>query len=88
MQKLAKKQYKRMKKAVPQFDKKEHYLIVIDDMSGNIFEVIGAAGTHDAACTDVIPIALERIERDYEKHHPGKFQVGLQQNGRMCSWVV
>ena len=68
--------------------KKKHFLIVIDDMSGNIFQVIGAAETYDRAVMDVIPIALERIEREYEKHHPGKFQVGLQQNGRMCSWVV
>tara|TARA_R100000951_G_scaffold78095_1_gene65914 strand:- start:1255 stop:1551 length:297 start_codon:yes stop_codon:yes gene_type:complete len=86
MQKLARKQYKRMKKAVPHFNKVAHYLVVIDDSSGNIFEVIGCGLTWTSAVTDVIPFALERLDRDWDDIPD--MNVGLMRNGRMVSWSM
>jgi hypothetical protein len=74
--------YNEMMQHVPSFDYDKHYLITIEDDSGNIMELIGVA-LYESATKTALRAGYKRL-KNYDKE---RFSVGLRHGGRHMSYV-
>lgn len=88
----AREQYQDFRNDCPQFDPGEDYLVVIDDDSSNIMEIVGAFGRDnfdpgDETYQGVMAYALNLLD-NYPNTPYSKFNVGVMQDGKSCSWIL
>ena len=79
----ARKQYDELIENCPWFDINEHFLVTIDDSSGNIEEIVGAGLTFKSAKPAIIN-GWKRVKENYGY----TFIVNLYEKGRLRSYVV
>ncbi len=75
-------QLEQLKGNCPWFNPEKHFQITIQDMSGNIFEIIGCGSTMNNS-KPALKAALRRV-----KNYSADYTVGLTKNNKLYSFFV
>lgn len=79
----AKRQFNDMLSNCPWFDGTKHFVVTIEDDSGNIEEVVGAGSTFNNAKP-----ALHMAWNVVYKHYNNTYSVGLYEGGMLRSYTL
>lgn len=91
--KSVQRQYLDFRRDCPQFDPGEDYLVVIDDDSSNVHEIVGAFGRDNFDVDNdqyrgVMEYALDERLPCYPPLPHQKFNVGVLEAGMSRSWIL